>query len=224
MDFHDKQILISHFSSHCIIQYVDEQMRTCIYKNIRLYFYSWWCACVEQRRWEGECTHTRSWRECNHASGVSAFLPKFSTLNNAWLPWDHTPPPILIGHLLHQHNHCLVLHRSVHAHSLYALCMFRDLIYDATALNHVCTASPVKMTSWCHSTNLSFRICFSKHLSPGCDSTSLTYVLITGPDVFLKTPVTVIWWPLLQPKYIIDCIIFFRGGGLDCYITVGIVC
>ena len=25
------------------------------------------------------------------------FLPKFSTLNNARLPWDHTPPPILIG-------------------------------------------------------------------------------------------------------------------------------
>ena len=69
------------------------------------------------------------WDESAHTRGVNGSgTVKAGTLlvcQNSQLLWDHTPPPILIGHLLRPHNSFPYFHWLVHAHSLYALCMFQ---------------------------------------------------------------------------------------------------
>ena len=88
----------------------------------------------------------------------------------------------------------------------------RDPIYDATA--H-CVLGQDDL----HLVTLYFRMFFNP-VSAVC---SFDPALKLGPDVFFKTPVTVIRWPLLRWKILSIASSFFRGGGIDCYITHGVV-
>ena len=197
---------------------------------------------------EGEYAHTRSQRERNGASGNSGCLPKFSTLNNAQLPWDHTPPPILIGHLLRPRNsfpysigwftptHCM----------LYAC--FRDPIYDATATNPIGRLHAHSLYALCmFQGSYPWRNChefinrFHAHSLYPRSRWPPPGVLIF-PDMFFKQgPAVCSFDPALKigtgcifqnscychsvtshpTENIIDCIIFFRAW-LDCYITNGV--
>ena len=84
----------------------------------------------------------------------------------------------------------------------------RDPIYDATA--H-CILGQDDL----HLVSLYFRMFFK----PGPAVCSFDPALKLGPNVFFKTSVTVIRWPLLRRKILSIASSFFLGGGLYCIST-----
>ena len=171
---------------------------------MRIYFYSWQSACVDQRR-QREFAHTKSRREREWLQAETLVVfPEFLTLNNASTSgrphttanshWPLSAPTQLFFRISigwFTPTHCMP-----HA------CL-RYPIYDATA--H-CVLGQDNL----HLVTLYFSGCFSTQWSAVC---SIDPALKLGPDVFFKTPVTVIRWPLLRRKILLHIASSFFGGG-----------